>query len=139
MRTTKPFSTDVSGVSYEVQVQLYEDLNEAVAELGEAGVLRALNAKRKQDSVQGPKGAVRSAIEEHGPDSQQVSDAIREAQESTLNYRFGQGGGGRSGGGPTKKAQNEFGQAVTARILANGGKPLTQAELKELAAEHGIS
>jgi hypothetical protein len=139
MRTSNEFTTEVSGIEYPVRVQLYDSVTEALEELGEDGVLNVVNAKRKQDSVQGPKGAVRKVIEAgHGADSPELAEAIREAQEATLNYRFGRGGGGGRAGGPTKKAQAEFGQAVTAAMATKGGA-LSAKELAELAAEYGVA
>lgn len=135
-------STKAGDHLYNVEVRQFESLDEyreAAKERGEnadEALLGILNAAQKQGATQGGKQAVREALETGDEDA--IRKAIAGHQKAAREYIIGAPRGTRNGTGVTKKAQHQFGEAVVAAMMRKGGKPLTQAELTEIALGLGI-
>lgn len=137
-----PVSTKAGDHQYNVEVRQFDSLDEyreAAKERGEnadEALLGILNAAQKQGATQGGKQAVRDALETGDEDA--IQKAIAGHQKAAREYIIGAPRGTRNGTGVTKKAQHQFGEAVVAAMMKKGGKPLTQAELTEIAMGLGI-
>lgn len=116
-----------------------EELFESFASLVQEGVdpvgmmRRVLNAKFRQDALPSNKrSALAKALGTEGEDA-----ARQDLVSYASSFRFGRPREGR-GGGPTVKAQSEYGKAVTAFALKHGRFPSVE-ELAAIAAQFGIN
>lgn len=149
--TLKTVPTKVGDFSYDCevpQVDSLANLLNAYRELEpdrnpEEILVERFNAANLQGATQGPKAAVREALEKHGADSEEVAEAVRKAQDSARVFitgapRAGGGGGRKHESGLTAKQRQDFGTAVAMEMVRNKGKAVTPARMKEIAEELGL-
>ena len=148
---TKDCTTKIDGLAefgfenstYPVQVNLPEDLPEALARIGRCdvgdvvieapqGALEAVTAvicaAWEQNAKQGDKESIRKAI--LTGEQETVDEAVRKHQERAPKYVMGAPRGGAEGG-VTKTRAGSGGKALLDKLGAEG--------LKAVLAEHGIS
>ena len=126
--------TQTQEVKYNLTYFEFESLAEAVEFWNDQGlngeeVARdIINASQRQNALQGGKDEVRQAVNEYGPDSAEVAEAIEAHQEAAATYRIGRPRGGSTG--LTKTKAREIGATLREK--------LGEDELLALAREHGI-
>lgn len=129
-------TTRAGEAEFEVSYNVFESLQEAFdyweteGENPDEVALGIINASMKQNATQGPKGAIRKAYAEHGPDSAEFAEAVEKAQAYSDGYVIGKPRGGRLADGSTKtEVKDRVGSAVES--------PEFLAELNALLAKHG--
>lgn len=136
--------TQAEGVAYPITFQVFDSLEEALAEIGGASesdivieapqgardsVLGVINAAQEQGAKQGGKEDVRKAVREHGADSPEAVEAVTSHQKRAAKYVIG-APRGSGPGGMTKTKAGDVGKALLETLGAEA--------LKALAVEQGI-
>jgi len=122
--------TAAAGFEYQITYREFESLSEILDTVdgGEETVVAIVNSAQRQNALQGDKGDVREAVEEHGGDSAEAQEAIEAHRESAYGYVIGRPRGRSSG--VTKTAARKFGEKLR--------EQLGEEELQEMAEEMGI-